>query len=572
MLKSSSKCLNKTRIKRDDSYPKSKDSHFLATHQEGLRTITESMELMGLDSPRSLTQEFHMACAKGHTFSIKRLILQLQKAGQLSRETLVHGLRLAFMKNQLTCVLDILQHCSFDLPFNFFGHVGPYELSNPWEKYKHPQNHVVILTYRYEKTMGDVYFAKRLAKQLAEQGVTVHVLISSHERIEVGHLKDTENIRYKVVPSFSKHIIGADRHLTLERIRTAREVIIAPTIQKWKPVKLLALLRLNPRVRALTEYNYQESSKRYETDSKLIPVQLTGFNHAGVFVDTMDSPPISAVSDRVKQLFKEKTGHELESNQPLSRNHQWFFAYSNLSIESQCDYGIFNLLTFYHFVYALAEKQGIKEVTLLANYDDITRQSFRNYAQRTNSNFHSSQKCLVIQTSQVTIRIVDPFPLTNDDMRALIEHAHPVCLGTGDQSFVEQLMQNKLVCYQIMGWKDHLYANMLQCIHGWGQSLELSQFYANQYLEEDNPPQFLRKRAERIEALAELVHNFYEPLIKQASCFREALEEKGSLDVKPMPSEAHNKEEEQKENISDYQTTPDNSPDTIHRSLSAKPG
>ncbi|KGP64384.1 hypothetical protein EP47_11450 [Legionella norrlandica] len=59
--------------------------------------------------------------------------------------------------------------------------------------------------------------------------------------------------------------------------------------------------------------------------------------------------------------------------------------------------------------------------------------------------------------SDKLIRIINPFPLHKDSMRALVEASEPVNLLTGDQSFSEALSLSKIAFYQTMPWKRKFY-------------------------------------------------------------------------------------------------------------------
>ncbi|WP_156411836.1 hypothetical protein [Legionella lansingensis] len=59
------------------------------------------------------------------------------------------------------------------------------------------------------------------------------------------------------------------------------------------------------------------------------------------------------------------------------------------------------------------------------------------------------------------IRIINPFPLHKESMRALVEASEPVNLITGDQSLSEALSLLKIVFYQAMPWKKKFYEALI---------------------------------------------------------------------------------------------------------------
>lgn len=82
--------------------------------------------------------------------------------------------------------------------------------------------------------------------------------------------------------------------------------------------------------------------------------------------------------------------------------------------------------------------------------------------------------------SDKIIRVINPFPLHKDSMRALVEASEPINLLTGDQSFSEALSLSKIIFYQAMPWKRKFYEALIMAsqkystLHQWLKMVDKS--------------------------------------------------------------------------------------------------
>lgn len=79
------------------------------------------------------------------------------------------------------------------------------------------------------------------------------------------------------------------------------------------------------------------------------------------------------------------------------------------------------------------------------------------------------------------VRVIDPYPVSTVGFKLLLTYAQPFIGATGNESFAEGISNANLMFYQIMGWKQHLFAEFLElCKKYTYENSELVYFYKNQ--------------------------------------------------------------------------------------------
>lgn len=120
-----------------------------------------------------------------------------------------------------------------------------------------------------------------------------------------------------------------------------------------------------------------------------------------------------------------------------------------------------------------------------------------------------------IDRSQPTldIRIINPYPMKNKTMIALMNQAEPIVTATGDQSFFEELLSGKLVIYQLLAWKVNLFKNIIAlCEQEFGKDSPLYTFYNLQYQSGIS----LHSNMYYLERVLEVYHAHEEQLLEEA--------------------------------------------------------
>jgi len=231
-------------------------------------------------------------------------------------------------------------------------------------------------------------------------------------------------------------------------------VLFYPTIallpaRHFQQLKLLGtpMLHLNTydRIEAL-------SSLRFKAEMNTVN---TGFNGLGLYLDDWSQTDIPPVETILPPQFA------------LNPEHERFFSYS-----AQDTRDAVNPADFKHFVeIALEIASPDKHVDVIANSSrNRLGEHFNQYAW---DHGFSEIHCLTLDkngqlqtlikqspgrySGNRTLRIINPFPLTQQQMLALMAHAHPFQQATGDQSLSEMISlisRGKVIVpfYQTLSW------------------------------------------------------------------------------------------------------------------------
>ena len=191
----------------------------------------------------------------------------------------------------------------------------------------------------------------------------------------------------------------------------------------------------------------------------------TGFDGMGLFLDDLQQFDLSYASDTIIAPVR------------LNPAHEMFFSYLNQETEAVVNEVSFN--NFAHVAINIAAPE--KSVDIITNSPLSTLDSDFNtvvwdhgfteiiYIKKDKDNklienvTHSPRP----DNGGKQLRIINPFPISQQHMQILMANAHPFLQTTGDQSLSEvmsvaSLGKGAFPFYQIMHWKSGLHANWLQ--------------------------------------------------------------------------------------------------------------
>ena len=66
-----------------------------------------------------------------------------------------------------------------------------------------------------------------------------------------------------------------------------------------------------------------------------------------------------------------------------------------------------------------------------------------------------------MNVNSIEVMLLNPFPISNHDVRLLLQRSEPFTALTGDGSLAEGIENNKIILYQIMGWKMNLFQSLM---------------------------------------------------------------------------------------------------------------
>lgn len=150
---------------------------------------------------------------------------------------------------------------------------------------------------------------------------------------------------------------------------------------------------------------------------------------------------------------------ELQDNPGLSGldlNAPFFFGYANVQGSDLSD-----PKEFIRSVLAIAKREHHQKYQLVMNIpwneipDDLGQWV-------DTIEYHSNDGSIIKSTvnhepkTPKTLKIFNPFPVSSDKFRFLLDRSQTFTLCTGDQSLIESIFASKCVFYQVMSWKTEL--------------------------------------------------------------------------------------------------------------------
>ncbi|ASQ47491.1 hypothetical protein [Legionella clemsonensis] len=349
---------------------------------------------------------------------------------------------------------------------------------------------ILILTHAPQKTLGDPSAAAKLQYLLeswgensAEFAVTVVVQVQKEDEMPVRNLFRS-GMNYQIIHNMNSE--PGQKKLS-HAVSLSDLVVIYPTPHfLTTPVAMLLADTRKP-VISFTEYDYDIEYQHTNQGSITVVPGSTfltsgiGEKSLGIYVEQFNEPAQIHATDLAKlppdifsanrvlyfgyfnRLFNSRTGatparfiafaildskqRELDIILPLQVSpHQEVSAESKANVLESADFikelESFNQVQITYSpqpnnpIYLIYKK---KEDNFLMN--EISAEEFE------------AQK----SAADKLVRIINPFPLHKDSMRALMENSEPINLLTGDQSFSEALSLSKIIFYQAMGWKKKFY-------------------------------------------------------------------------------------------------------------------
>lgn len=328
--------------------------------------------------------------------------------------------------------------------------------------FPHLESKKILLITEVTYGLGDFFAAKKAIALLGQQSphLSIHWLIRSAKNVKDLHIKIAQ-----LNTVFSENVIielvDINQHITINSYNDINVVVFFPTIHYLDAHQFQLLKSLGVPMLQIHEYDFIPLLHKLVNKDEL-PAVTTGFDGLGLFLDDMNVQPVVALDSILPAPFSFNSQNEL------------FFSYI-----SHEDHHVINHADFTNFAkIALKIASPEKSVDIIANSNGTSLDSsFKNYAWEHGFSeilwFERDKDNQIIQristsprlfTSTRQLRIMNPFPLTPQQMQALIVYAHPLQQCTGDQSLSEMfsvgsLGQGIFPFYQIMYWKRETYKN-----------------------------------------------------------------------------------------------------------------
>ncbi len=252
-------------------------------------------------------------------------------------------------------------------------------------------------------------------------------------------------------------------------------IIVYPSSQstKWAP--------LFPRVTILNIGEYEES---LEDSMQLQPI-TTNFKASGVSADALGV----FICEQPKSLAQRISAFEspLLSRLLVHNRENVFFGYFQGSLYSHScslrpkDLVLMAILKSIHNHQSVrldGSKTSNLMVTIVAPFkqehlpeikdilEKISRGEIKGLKEESiilqSFEWHDKVEIELIAYNQVGVllQLINPFPLAHGDMLRLMVESDPLCMLTGDSSFIEGIEACKVILYQIMGHKQDFYKAM----------------------------------------------------------------------------------------------------------------
>jgi hypothetical protein len=318
---------------------------------------------------------------------------------------------------------------------------------------------------------GDFFAAKKLIQTIEKEakGVTIHWILSVPKSREDVTAKKEQAIQelgenVHVMQRYSEHA------LKIDHIKQCDLVLMYPTAHYLKLNDYKLLKAYGAPVIQKHEYDSMPTNYNPVYKSELTCVN-TGFDGLGLnFADLtkIDAPKTVA--------------NVLTAPHDLKPELQLFFGYGSSDVNSQINHAsVTNYLSIAleisdpnksvdvvlnggtHFltseVALLAWTQGFSEISILTKNKEGQVQE-------------QVKKNPVATVTERRLRLMDIFPITNEQMLALMSSAHPFMFTTGDQSLAEvlsvaTLKRGVFPFYQTLYWKENLTQHWQQLAHAY---------------------------------------------------------------------------------------------------------
>jgi hypothetical protein len=310
---------------------------------------------------------------------------------------------------------------------------------------------------------GDFFAAKKLIRQLEKSCPSIKIdwlIRSPKNRKDVA--SKVEDARKTFGENISVSQLDTNAKLDIGLYDTSNLVLMFPTVHYLQPYDFEKLKSIGVPMLQVHEYDAIPLLHHLANKDELASVN-TGFDGLGLFLEDMQSHDLTLKQDAL-QL----------GNTKLDLNREIFFSYLNLDEASVSNEA--NFSNFAHIAIDVADPE--KSIDIIAN----SPFSFLDKAFISDAWNHGFSEIVFIKKAKdgaveehriqsprksednKQLRIIDPFPLSHQQMLALMAHAHPFQQITGDQSLSEVMSlptveKGVFPFYQMMDWKSGLHKN-----------------------------------------------------------------------------------------------------------------
>ena len=434
-----------------------------------------------------------------------------------------------------------------------------------------------LMTCAPSGTLGDVSSCKKYIEQtLASQPLDSKVKIQFN--LVITYVDDDatkKRIEALLGKDLSYNLIYAtDDASFFEQplFKKSSAFIFYPSFQITSDKHIRAIKALKIPTLIVNHYNFEASTdQRYAAKKEQwMPSLYTGFgpDSLGVNITDLGSTPKSVLIPKddvaaYNLLFATDTRFAsvltADTIKEYSRQKTLFFGYMNKMGYLESRRNAANPTLFAAACIAKSQRQNPeKDIDILVRLNDkMDCKVDFNYYNQLAEHFKNNNSGLTVAiykkntegtlvlknifgNGTTKVRIIDPFPITNNSMINVMQLSDPFCMMTGSESFIESLSCNKLPFYQIMHWHDRLYDELLKeiaSIKKLGEASLLYQYFA------------LQDKSKGItnEQLVEFLCAHEPQLLKQLEVFKQHL-----LVNKQLRTRLHNRLSELASNNEEY--------------------
>lgn len=399
---------------------------------------------------------------------------------------------------------------------------------------------LTIVTERMKETRGDLTAAYNLIEELKKirPDLEIHWAVVDPAGRNIPEEFVAENTKCHIIPSY-----GSIKTIS-SAVQDSDLFLTFPTLADKDDLEHIT--QFSTPILQCLEYDYNDHTKGKTVINGIeIMKWTTGLdeNSLGIFIKPLAEPSFSKSEPEMEKTFLkeqiELKKEEVHSEAELYfKQNQLFIGYFNRDQFAEQNNDIVSpaLYSYLCISKSLRDNPG-KNIDLVINmnadqYDqlskilkDPTHPLYRKEFESIGLHPYNATDKQHFINGKINVRVLNRFPYPQPVFQELIKISDPFIALTGDQSFSEGISQNKLMMYQLMGWKEKFFISFLKYIANVvGKESELFQFYRLQYFsshffENVTKEEFI----ERIKKIDKMLDENKEKLLQQQDEVRKSM-------------------------------------------------
>lgn len=443
------------------------------------------------------------------------------------------------------------------------------------------KKNLVFITHAPQGTLGDPSSALKLIEAMKKkygESLNVHLIVN----VKPEYLPKVKGIVPKNVRFTPIQLSSLERNFTQkenpklnELLRRSDSIILYPTPHHFTAEQLGEIKAFGKCVVAATEYDIDIIRNK---EGLLL---LRGINYIGTglgnnirgkknvglfltdentqkkshWISSIDDPKDVKLRNFILKIDETQAPHQdlPEREESYFNSHDLYFGYYN-NLDSQYSNSLVGPYEFIETCILKSIKKNAgsvpkvidiiapvsmnpKGLSTITNIDEIIKEILLNFDNVTVEYYRKDDagelKCVKKEgAGELTLRIINGFPIAQTTMNYLMKGSDPLCMVTGDQSISEAISNEKIFLYQIMDWKHAFFKELVKTAENYfGAESKLSQFLTLQVKSTS-----IESKKQKNISLQQLVLNYEEELKVEIAKFHQILLQDHNLNVN-LPSE-----------------------------------